>query len=188
VAPASRRFGGHRCLQHCDRSLTTHCAHFCLVGCHALQSVRSQEASAGCTFITWTDRPTDRARNGAMKTCGGVDVWMHVFATSALVGGVWTPSVPGRFNPCAHWMDLSQSGRCGEVRILGPSGTPQVVKAEVRVAMCCVSRSDDRLSAAGPSDHPAGKQMPIAIWLGDPSCGPLRACAQHCQSHRIVSR
>jgi hypothetical protein len=34
-----------------------------------------------------------------MKTYGGVDVWIHVFLTSALVGGEWSASRPGRFTP-----------------------------------------------------------------------------------------
>jgi hypothetical protein len=28
---------------------------------------------------------------------GGVDVWIHIFLTSALVGGEWSASHPGRF-------------------------------------------------------------------------------------------
>jgi hypothetical protein len=34
-----------------------------------------------------------------MKAYGGVDVWIHVFLTSALVGGVWQTSRPCRFTP-----------------------------------------------------------------------------------------
>jgi hypothetical protein len=34
-----------------------------------------------------------------MKTCGGVDVWIHIFLTSALVGGEWSASRPCRFTP-----------------------------------------------------------------------------------------
>jgi hypothetical protein len=33
----------------------------------------------------------------AMKACGGVDVYSHVFFTSALVGGEWSASRPDRF-------------------------------------------------------------------------------------------
>jgi hypothetical protein len=32
-----------------------------------------------------------------MKAYGGVDVWTHVLLTSALVGGEWSASRPGRF-------------------------------------------------------------------------------------------
>jgi hypothetical protein len=32
-----------------------------------------------------------------MKTYGGVDVYIHVFMTSALVGGGWSASRPGSF-------------------------------------------------------------------------------------------
>jgi hypothetical protein len=33
----------------------------------------------------------------AMKAYGGVDVYIHIFLTSALVGGEWSASRPGRF-------------------------------------------------------------------------------------------
>jgi hypothetical protein len=44
-----------------------------------------------------------------MKTYGGVDVQIHVFLTSALAGGEWSVSRPGRFNPGerapdTHWI------------------------------------------------------------------------------------
>jgi hypothetical protein len=34
-----------------------------------------------------------------MKAYGGVDVWIHIFLTSALDGGQRSTSRPGRFNP-----------------------------------------------------------------------------------------
>jgi hypothetical protein len=34
-----------------------------------------------------------------MKEYGGVDAQIHVFLTLALVGGEWSTSRPGRFNP-----------------------------------------------------------------------------------------
>jgi hypothetical protein len=44
-----------------------------------------------------------------MKTYGGVDVQIHVFLTSALVGAEWSASLPDRFNPGEsapgkHWI------------------------------------------------------------------------------------
>jgi hypothetical protein len=44
-----------------------------------------------------------------MKTCSGVEVQIHVFKTSVLVGGEWSASPPGRFTPrerglCIHWI------------------------------------------------------------------------------------
>jgi hypothetical protein len=44
-----------------------------------------------------------------MKTDGGVHVYIHVFLTSALVGGELSASRPGRFTPgerasCTHWI------------------------------------------------------------------------------------
>jgi hypothetical protein len=37
-----------------------------------------------------------------MKAYGGLDVYIHVFLTSALVGGELSTSGPGRFTP--HWI------------------------------------------------------------------------------------
>jgi hypothetical protein len=34
-----------------------------------------------------------------MNTYGGVDVQIHVFLTSTLVGGEWSASRPGSFTP-----------------------------------------------------------------------------------------
>jgi hypothetical protein len=44
-----------------------------------------------------------------MKAYGGVDVQIHVFLTSELVGGQWSASRSGRFNPGerapgTHWI------------------------------------------------------------------------------------
>jgi hypothetical protein len=44
-----------------------------------------------------------------MKTYGGVDVYIHVFLTSALAGGEWSASRLGRFTsaeraPGTHWI------------------------------------------------------------------------------------
>jgi hypothetical protein len=37
-----------------------------------------------------------------MKAYGGVDVQIHNFLTTALVGGEWSVSRPGRFTPGAR--------------------------------------------------------------------------------------
>jgi hypothetical protein len=34
-----------------------------------------------------------------MKTYGGVEIYIHIFLTSALVGGELSASRPGRFTP-----------------------------------------------------------------------------------------
>jgi hypothetical protein len=34
-----------------------------------------------------------------MKVYGGVDAWSHIFLISALAGGEWSASRPGRFIP-----------------------------------------------------------------------------------------
>jgi hypothetical protein len=44
-----------------------------------------------------------------MKTYGGMDVWSHIFLTSALIGCEWSASRPGRFtpgerSPRTHWI------------------------------------------------------------------------------------
>jgi hypothetical protein len=44
----------------------------------------------------------------AMKTYGGTDLWILVFFILALVGGEWSATLPGRFNPGesvpgTHW-------------------------------------------------------------------------------------
>jgi hypothetical protein len=44
-----------------------------------------------------------------MKAYVGVDVYIHIFLTSALVGGDWSTSRPGRFfpgerAPGTHWI------------------------------------------------------------------------------------
>jgi hypothetical protein len=44
-----------------------------------------------------------------MKAYGGVDVYIHIFLTSALFGGEWSASRPGRFTPReggpgTHWI------------------------------------------------------------------------------------
>jgi hypothetical protein len=44
-----------------------------------------------------------------MKMYGGVDVWIRLFLTSALVGGEWSASPSGSFTPgerapCTHWI------------------------------------------------------------------------------------
>jgi hypothetical protein len=44
-----------------------------------------------------------------MKVYGGMDVYIHIFSTSALAGGEWSASRPGRFTsreraPVTHWI------------------------------------------------------------------------------------
>jgi hypothetical protein len=70
-----------------------------------------------------------------MKTYGGVNVQINVFLTSALAGGEWSASRPGRFTPGEsappphrYPLDRSMSGPqsrfeiYGEVTILDPTG------------------------------------------------------------------
>jgi hypothetical protein len=39
-----------------------------------------------------------------MKAYGGVDVYLHIFLTSAVVGGEWSASRPCHFTPGTHWI------------------------------------------------------------------------------------
>jgi hypothetical protein len=53
-----------------------------------------------------------------MKTYGGVDVYIHIFLTSALVGGEWSASRPDRFipgerAPDTHWIGGWMGPRAG---------------------------------------------------------------------------
>jgi hypothetical protein len=61
-----------------------------------------------------------------------VDVWIHIYLTSALVGGEWSASRLGRFTPgksLRYQLDKrlggprNQSGRHGEENNLAPTGT-----------------------------------------------------------------
>jgi hypothetical protein len=53
-----------------------------------------------------------------MKKHGGLDVKIHVFLTSALGGGEWSASCPGRFTseeraPGTYWMGGCVGPKCG---------------------------------------------------------------------------
>jgi hypothetical protein len=53
-----------------------------------------------------------------MKAYGGVDVYIHVFFTSALAGGEWSASRPCRFtpgerSPGSHWLGCWVNPRTG---------------------------------------------------------------------------
>jgi hypothetical protein len=39
-----------------------------------------------------------------MKVYGGVDVYIHILLTLALVVDEWSALLPGRFNPRTHWI------------------------------------------------------------------------------------
>jgi len=50
-------------------------------------------------------------KHHAMKTYWAVEIWLHVFLTSALDGGEWSPSSLWSFSPWkysdTHWIDRS---------------------------------------------------------------------------------
>jgi hypothetical protein len=49
----------------------------------------------------------------AMKAYGGVNVKIHIFLTSALVGCEWSASRPSRFTPDTHWIGGWVNPRAG---------------------------------------------------------------------------
>jgi hypothetical protein len=63
-------------------------------------------------------------KHNAIKTCGGVNVEIHVCLTSALVGGEWAASRSAALSPGKElgpigWVDpRSRYGRHGEVKFL----------------------------------------------------------------------
>jgi hypothetical protein len=48
-----------------------------------------------------------------MKAYAGVDVQIHIFSTSTLVGGEWSTSRPGRFTPGTRWIGGWVNPRAG---------------------------------------------------------------------------
>jgi hypothetical protein len=66
-----------------------------------------------------------------MNAYGGVDVYVHVFLTSALVGGEWSALTPVRFTPGERVPDTHQirdwlgprAGLDDVEKILDPIGT-----------------------------------------------------------------
>jgi hypothetical protein len=60
-----------------------------------------------------------------MKAFRGMAVEVHIFLTSALAGGEWSVSRPGRFTPGSHWIKGWVGPRAGMdnvEKILGPIG------------------------------------------------------------------
>jgi hypothetical protein len=62
----------------------------------------------------------------AVKAYGGMDVQIHIFLISVLLGGEWSASRPGRFTPSTHWIRVWVGPRAGlnyVEKILDPTGT-----------------------------------------------------------------
>jgi hypothetical protein len=62
-----------------------------------------------------------------MEAYGGVDVQIHIFLTTVLIGGEWSASRLCRFTPRervpgTHWIG-GWAGQRGEEKILDPNGT-----------------------------------------------------------------
>jgi hypothetical protein len=49
----------------------------------------------------------------AMKAYGGVDVWIHGYFTSVLVGGEWSAARSGHFTAASHWREAGVGPRGG---------------------------------------------------------------------------
>jgi hypothetical protein len=90
----------------------------------------------------------------AMKAYGGVDVWIHIFLTSALVGGEWSASRPGRFTFIGSWLgprtslDDVKKGKFLNLPglELGPLGSPSRSQSLYRLSYPC---SDHSVSSEG---------------------------------------
>jgi hypothetical protein len=54
-----------------------------------------------------------KLKHYALKAYVGVDVQIHIFSTSALAGGEWSASRPGRFTPGTHWIGGRVGPRAG---------------------------------------------------------------------------
>jgi hypothetical protein len=92
-----------------------------------------------------------------MKAYGGVDVYIHIFLTSALVGGEWSASRPCRFihrgKSPRYPLDRrlggpqSRSRRGGEENILVPPGDsnsdPSVVQPVASRYTDCATRAQN---------------------------------------------
>jgi hypothetical protein len=63
-----------------------------------------------------------------IKTYGGVDVWLHSFLTSALDGGEWSASLPGRFTlrKRAHDTYLYEAEWDAEAKRISPCLMPGI--------------------------------------------------------------
>jgi hypothetical protein len=82
-----------------------------------------------------------------MNAHRAADVQIHIFLSSALVGGEWSASCPVRFTPeerasDAHWIGgwvdpQSRSGLCGGDKILDPTGTPNSDPLVVQPVASC---------------------------------------------------
>jgi hypothetical protein len=74
-----------------------------------------------------------------MKAYGGVDVQIHIFLTSALVGGEWSVSRSCRVTPGDKRLGgpQSRSGRRGEDQNLDPNPDPSVVQPVVSRYIDC---------------------------------------------------
>jgi hypothetical protein len=99
-----------------------------------------------------------------MKAYGGVDVQIHIFLTSALVGGECSASRSGRFipgerAPGTHWIGGWVGPRAGlddvEKRILEPTGsrTDSSVVQPVAWSRCLRALSSDAIMLIPYSDY-----------------------------------
>jgi hypothetical protein len=124
-----------------------------------------------------------------MKVYRGMDVWIHIFWTSALAAGEWSASLPGRYKPgetapsthfIGGWVDPRDSLDDMEKRkfltLLGLNSDPLVVQS-------VASRYTDYTIPALPvthgirllSSHPYARNLP-AFSLS-PQFNPCKRCA-----------
>jgi hypothetical protein len=91
-------------------------------------------------------KPTCLVVHHAVETCGGVEVQLSAFFSSALDGGDWSASRPGQSNPgrravCSHWVGY---------REMGPPPTISLDTSENRKIACPYRESNHDSSVIHP--------------------------------------
>jgi hypothetical protein len=123
-----------------------------------------------------------------MKVYGGVDVYIHIFLTSALVGSEWSASHPGRFTTGIHWIGGWVGSRAGlddleKKKFLSPPGF------ELRpLGRPARSQSLYRLSYPGSSSSPSHyflAYFPFFFPIG--ATAPILALAYLHETFRFTS-
>jgi hypothetical protein len=90
-----------------------------------------------------------------MKTYGGMDVHIHTFSTSELVGVEWLPSRPGRFTPGERAPRFSFDTRLGG---------PQDQQGTVAKFICFIAQEAMKMSDTKPNSFPCCGRSFFMTW------------------------